>query len=53
MRSQDDDRPASGQASDTTRGLGIDAGTDTTAPGKEAMAKLNQIISVRFLGVHG
>lgn len=45
MRAQDEDRQPSGQALDTTRGLGIDAGTDTAAPGKEAMAKLNQIIS--------
>ncbi|KAH8704952.1 putative autophagy protein Atg13 [Talaromyces proteolyticus] len=44
-RDQDDDRPPSGAALDTTRGLGIDPGAEAAAPGKEAMARLNQIIS--------
>lgn len=45
-RDQDDNRPPSVQSSDATRGLGIDPGADASAPGKEAMAKLNQIIAV-------
>ncbi|KAE8556145.1 hypothetical protein EYB25_000845 [Talaromyces marneffei] len=44
-RDQDDNLPPSVQSSDATRGLGIDPGSDTPAPGKEAMAKLNQIIA--------
>lgn len=45
-------RPSSNAGSDTTRGLGIDAGVEASeqeqkaTPAKEAMAKLNQIISV-------
>ncbi|EED23367.1 autophagy protein Atg13, putative [Talaromyces stipitatus ATCC 10500] len=44
-RDPDDNRASSMQSSDTTRGLGIDSGADAPAPGKEAMAKLNQIIA--------
>lgn len=48
-------RQSSNAGSDITRGLGIDAGVEAseqeqkTAPAKEAMAKLNQIISVGHL----
>lgn len=50
----DTNRP-SNPASDATRGLGIDQGPDATGqdtlktgPGKEALAKLSQIIAVRI-----
>ncbi|RAO71998.1 uncharacterized protein BHQ10_008010 [Talaromyces amestolkiae] len=44
-RDQDDNRPPSVQLSDATRGLGIDAGAEVSAPAKEAMAKLSQVIA--------
>jgi hypothetical protein len=46
-RDQDDDRPPTGTALDTTRGLGIDSGVEAVAPAKEAITRLNQIIFVR------
>ncbi|CRG84471.1 Autophagy-related protein 13 [Talaromyces islandicus] len=44
-RDQDDDRPPTGAALDTTRGLGIDSGVEAVAPAREAVVRLNQIIS--------
>jgi autophagy-related protein 13 len=52
-RDQEDNRPPSVQSSDATRGLGIDPGAETPAPGKEAMAKLNQIIAVSIWQIYG
>lgn len=54
QRDQDaeSNRPSSNAGSDTTRGLGIDPGVEASeqeqkaTPAKEAMTKLNQIISV-------